>query len=169
MPEPIYFLTGMPETAPVISQVTAKAKSVTLSWADVPLSPSYRVEYKIGSGDWLTPSAVGFGWAAATIYSLQPQTSYQFRVIAVNDTGVGPWSDAVSATTSVQQSYTISSCAQLQNMNNDLEGLYTLTTDLDCTETAGWNNGRASSRWGSIQERSGVSLMGVVIQFQICL
>ncbi len=35
----------------------------------------------------------------------------------------------------------IGSCFELQQMNQDLNGVYVLTADIDCTETATWNSG----------------------------
>jgi mucin-19 len=37
--------------------------------------------------------------------------------------------------------YKITNCEELQNMNNDLTGNYTLENDIDCTNTINWNNG----------------------------
>jgi hypothetical protein len=39
----------------------------------------------------------------------------------------------ISCASFASQSYTISSCQDLQNMENDLEGNYTLNQDIDCT------------------------------------
>lgn len=41
-----------------------------------------------------------------------------------------------------QNSYVIYSCADLQNMKNDVSGAYTLANDIDCAESKNWNNGK---------------------------
>ena len=38
-----------------------------------------------------------------------------------------------------QDPYQISTCQELQNMNNDPSASYELTADVDCSESAGWN------------------------------
>lgn len=136
------FATGMPESAPVFSSTESTSKSISAQWSDIPTATAYKLQYKTGGGDWQEPTAVLYTGTSAFIYGLAPQTTYTLRVTATNSYGQGPWStEAVIATTS-QQNHDISSCAQLQDMQNDLEGVYKLTKDLDCSETAGWNQGK---------------------------
>jgi len=49
---------------------------------------------------------------------------------------------AITANFLEEFSYQINNCQQLQNIENDLNGNYTLNKDIDCSDTKNWNNGK---------------------------
>ena len=44
--------------------------------------------------------------------------------------------------------YEVSTCQQLQNINNDLDAHYELVSNINCSETSTWNNGKGFSPIG---------------------
>ena len=63
-------------------------------------------------------------------------TPFEFRVNAFNAGGSGPWSDTVGVRTKLPTNKTVSTCEDLQNVNNDLEANYIQTADIDCSNIA---------------------------------
>ena len=56
-----------------------------------------------------------------------------FNITKADYSGIGAGSEA--------NPFQITTCSQLQEMNNSLTSSYLLTGDIDCTETTGWNSG----------------------------
>ena len=50
---------------------------------------------------------------------------------------------------SIAETYQITNCYELQEMNNDLSGQYVLTDDIDCSDTVNWNDGKGFAPIGS--------------------
>lgn len=89
-----------------------------------------------------------FGYGVGNVTSYQfssgifkPGHTYEFTVTAYNTAGSSPDSDTFEYIFPEAASYTISSCLDLQNANNDKYGNYSLNKDLDCGETNTWNQG----------------------------
>ncbi|MCC7543541.1 fibronectin type III domain-containing protein [bacterium] len=64
---------------------------------------------------------------------LDENTSYDFRVAATNSVGTGPYTYMTVSTVDGGASHTLSSCADLETINYDLIGTYTLAQDIDCS------------------------------------
>lgn len=127
------FATGMPSTAPADLAVQTQSKSADVSWGAVEGATGYSVEYRIlGSTEWNTYNT-STNELNGTILDLRSSTDYQFRVSATNAAGTGPASSIVNKRTATQSVYTVSNCQQLQDINNDLSGVYTQTADIDCS------------------------------------
>ncbi len=123
-----------------LTHTSEDSSSVNLSW-DAPMYnidavTDYVIEYSIhGENSWSTFAHDPFTSTTATVTGLSSGTDYDFRVSAVNSIGTGPTSDTTEDTTSGGgggSSGDISSCADFENINNNLSGHYTLTADLLC-------------------------------------
>lgn len=130
------FATGMPGAAPTGLTIQPRAKTATASWDAVDTATNYSVQYrKVGETNWTNWGGITANNSdrATNFFDLDPVTSYEVRVQANNIAGGGPWSGAQTFTTTGQHQYNVATCQQLQDINNDLEGSYTLTQDIDCT------------------------------------
>jgi hypothetical protein len=90
-----------PPSAPTdLSALPESSTEIDLTWADVATDTGYQVERSPdGSNEW---DIVGTTDQDVTTYSdtdLSSGTTFYYRVIAINDGGVSPASDVVSATT----------------------------------------------------------------------
>ena len=112
-----------------------------VSWAPdttAPFAPDttdYVVQYSPqGLNTWTSYAHTASTATSLTIGSLSSGTTYDIRVAAVNNAGTGPYSTVFVATTSAGMgSYAINTCQDLQDMQNDLAGTYTLASDIDCS------------------------------------
>ena len=84
--------------APTWGNFTTATRSLTLRWT-APSSnggsavTGYEIEYRRGtSGSWTDGPDPGANATSRTISSLNPNTTYQFRIRAVNSVGSGTWS-----------------------------------------------------------------------------
>jgi signal transduction histidine kinase len=128
----IVIATGMPAIAPVNIQLIPGARSATASWEPVEAATAYQVQYRPqGTTEWL--SAGSTTTTSLRVIKLNPSTSYDFRVVARNIAGNGPWSESINFSSLAQQTYLVSNCQQLQNITNDLDGIYTQTANIDCS------------------------------------
>ncbi len=142
--DPYIFSTGMPATAPLNIAVQPQPKFARVSWDALSGATIYNTEYRMaGEANWqqvpdqtlntdenqTPPTQFDVG-----LRGLSPEVNYEVRVRAANAGGPGPWSDPVAFTTPAQQRYNISTCQQLQDIQNDLMGIYTLTKNIDCTD-----------------------------------
>lgn len=138
------FATGMPETAPENIQVNPEPKGAAISWDALESATSYGAEYRqTGTQEWqalytkyatsIPPDEENESRFGASMAELNPQTSYQVRLRGANVAGPGPWSEPVAFTTPAQQLYNVSTCQQLQDINDDPMGVYTMTADIDCS------------------------------------
>lgn len=133
VPEQVVGLTG-----------EANAKSAHLSWGIVERAKSYKFQHKTSSSsEWSDGISIGTANdTSSAIYGLSPGTTYEFRAAAVNDGGQGPWSEVLELTTTQQQSYAITTCQELQAIQDDPSGVYTLANDINCSDTTNWNEGK---------------------------
>jgi hypothetical protein len=121
---------------------------VSLSWT-MPASTSdnnaaegYQVNYKLPTDSgWTTGPTVDSGSiTSATVYGLNPSTQYDFEVIPTNNYGNGDASTVISATT-IAVITNITTCAQLEDIGDIQNTVYTLAQDIDCSDTVNWNGG----------------------------
>lgn len=98
--------TPTPNPVPIPSNLTVGAvtsTTVALSWTDLPIANSYKVEQSTDGGTTWTAVASGVGGeptdANTTITGLTVSTPYKFRVAAVIGAVTGTYSSPVSATT----------------------------------------------------------------------
>jgi len=103
---------------------------------------SYNVDFRES-----IPNSGGVGYGVGNVSSFQfspgtflPGHTYDFTVIAYNQVGWGAYSETFTYTFPNAENYTVSSCQDLQNINNDKYGHYTLSQDLNCGETSTWNS-----------------------------
>jgi signal transduction histidine kinase len=161
------FATGMPATAPQNIQVTPKSRFVDVSWEAVEGATAYELQYrKAGIESW---SNGGVATELTTkIGILDPVTDYEIRVTAKNIAGIGPWSNIITTTTTAQISYNVSNCQQLQDINNDLEGKYTQTADIDCSSVPNFSViGGASNVFVGSYDGKGFSISNVTISTDV--
>ncbi len=130
------FATGMPATAPAGIQIQPKAKTAVAAWEAVDTATNYIVQFRrVGDTNWTYWGGVTADNSdrSTNFFELDPATGYEIRVQANNIAGGGPWSEPQPFTTTSQMQYDVATCQQLQDMDNDLEGFYNLTQDVDCT------------------------------------
>ena len=91
--------------APTWGNFTTATRSITVRWT-APSSnggsaiTGYQIEYRRGtSGSWTDGPDPGVNATSRTISGLIPNTSYQFRIRAINGVGNGTWSSNKSGTT----------------------------------------------------------------------
>jgi signal transduction histidine kinase len=167
--------SGLPELKPPANPITdpsslsatqTSSTGVHLSWspatAPAGVSIDYYVLYQItGSSDiW----AIDTGTNATTkdLPSLIPGNNYTFWIIAQNSNGYySNQSNQVSYSPS-QASVSISTCQQLQDMQLDLGGAYTLTQDIDCSDSVNWNGGTGFIPVGGNQYKSEAPFVGTL-------
>lgn len=82
-----------------VDAVAASSTEIALSWSDVTGETGYRVERQLPGGSWETIATTGADITAYTDGGLTPETTYSYRVFAVNEGGDSPASEAVDATT----------------------------------------------------------------------
>ncbi len=134
----------------------ASTTAITISW-DATSDPSdtYNLNYrKTGASSW-TSHAAGTVANSISVSGLDEATSYDFQVIRFDKFGYH--SDAVIVTASTARpNYTlISSCQDLQNMNNNLTENYELAHDIDCSDTVNWDGGQGFKPVGTFEPFTG--------------
>jgi hypothetical protein len=142
LPSYPYRVKAVPSIATDLSSTQSSSRSVSLQWTQPSTDVTdTTVEYKKSSEtEWTGSTTVGAS-TSTRILPLDSETTYDFRVASMNERGTAAASSIVTASTTAIQSYTISSCQELQDIDDDLYGDYTLTNDIDCTETQTWNDG----------------------------
>jgi mucin-19 len=129
---------------PSLTTGSATSSRVKLNWNEQSGIDHYVVQYEASSAE-------GEGWVdyhhldspdanSVTINGLTHNTSYDFRVKAVGTSGESDWSNVVTKSTT-NQIYNITNCDQLQDMQGDVAGTYTLQNYIDCSDTVDWNGG----------------------------
>ncbi len=111
---------------------------------------SYNVYYKLhSSADWIGVANTASLTYNFAVGALRPSTAYDFKVTSINGSGEGPGTTTSLSTTSSPR-LGISSCTDLQNMDNgDVFGEYYLTQNIDCSDTVNWNNNEGFMPIGS--------------------
>ena len=95
--------------APTVTAAAATPTQLSVSWtAPTNAGPAitdydvrYRADVTAPNGDF-TDAHYNGTTTSTTLTDLKPSTSYQVQVRAVNDEGIGPWSDAGTAKTAAQ-------------------------------------------------------------------
>lgn len=101
-PSDVISATTPVEPPPSPTSVTAAANSSTeiaLSWSDVGGETGYRIERQLPGGSWEEIATAGADITAYTDGGLTPETTYSYRVFAVNEGGDSEASEVVDATT----------------------------------------------------------------------
>ncbi|MBN1449260.1 MAG: fibronectin type III domain-containing protein [Bacteroidetes bacterium] len=89
-----------PATPRDFSAVAVSYQEVELSWTPGSTNETgFEIERKIDSGDWMIAHATGAGITTLRDEHLREQTTYAYRIRAVNALGASPWSTDVSVTT----------------------------------------------------------------------
>lgn len=102
----------------------------------------YQVLYEVTNSNSWTTIFTGSTGLSYDLSNLAATTSYSVQVVAQNsgnNTGYG--STIIQITTSPTSTYMVSTCDQLQAMNNDLLSTYKLVANIDCSATSSWNSG----------------------------
>lgn len=87
-------------TAPTLALNTVTAQTVKLTWTGDLLASGFTLQMrKVGVADWQDVGTISSSATSYTVYSLTPQTSYEFRIKADAGAGSSPWSNIVTATT----------------------------------------------------------------------
>ncbi len=91
--------SGAPAAASAVTTAPAGSTSVLVTWTDNSTDETgFQVQYRIGSGGWTTGAAVAASVTRVEVKGLEPSTTYEFRVVALNANGEAA-SAAVSRTT----------------------------------------------------------------------
>lgn len=153
------FTTDVCEGGPTNLVGNATSKTVALIWdSEQDLSNEARIAYRVvGSDTWVVNDQYGVyegdSGGSFVVSGLLPDTTYDFRVANVpwDQTGSArvrsAWSNTLEISTQAQNTYTVSSCRELQAIGvdpitgvvGDQEGRYVLDRDIDCSESANWN------------------------------
>ncbi len=129
------FATGMPSTSPEKDKVESVVHSTIVSWLPVDGATSYDLQYReTGSDAWFDTGGATSALARAVI-GLEANTSYDYRVKAINKAGSGPWSEPFAAVTNTATQRAIATCQELQDLVS-LEDDYYLANDIDCSAIA---------------------------------
>ena len=89
-----------PLSAPTLTAVASSSTTIDLGWSDVDNETGYRIERSLdGASGWTTIATTGQDVTTYSDAGLTPQTTYFYRVFAVNADGESPPSDVSSATT----------------------------------------------------------------------
>jgi uncharacterized repeat protein (TIGR02543 family) len=89
--------------APTISSTSKTSQQVTIGWTkgadrNEPLTDTYTVQYKSGSGNWISVPSESITALSATIGNLINGTTYNFRVASNNIAGASSYSTEVQVT-----------------------------------------------------------------------
>ena len=149
------YVNTRPDEVTDLTASNQTSGSIDLSWEDPvntggsPLSDTI-VNYEIaGSNNW-TESDTGSTANNYTMYGLSPNTQYEFVVSVQNSNNDFSNVDSVNAATLIIGYHAVSTCQQLQDMNNALNDNYELTNNIDCSDTNTWNGGAGFVPIGNI-------------------
>ncbi|KAB2953790.1 hypothetical protein F9B85_04010 [Heliorestis acidaminivorans] len=102
---------GLPEDPPEILTKVIDRHTIRITWPQVNMAQAYEIEVSEGDrGNFrlyevLPATSVQQGEPYILVRGLQPETRYWFRVRAISSAGPGPYSEAVSATTSDERGW----------------------------------------------------------------
>jgi len=147
-------IVGLPPSAPQNFAAYNNSSQAAMTW-DAPSDPGssaitgYLVSYEpTGSGNWSSEIGVGPSSLSAGLNGLTPGY-YDFRVRAQNDNGYSDYAEVDNIAIG-PASHLVSSCQDLQDMQLDTGGLYTLTGNIDCSMTNPSNdNFDPNGTWGN--------------------
>lgn len=142
------FVTQACVDPPTIDSVTSTPTTAKLTVGgnqDVYIKVGYR---QLESSSWSFENIDLRNSNEVLISSLVPNSDYIFFVASTNSYygQTSSWSESASATTLEQQNYVVSNCRELQAIGvdpitkavGDQEGKYTLSGDIDCSESDQW-------------------------------
>lgn len=165
---PYQFATGMPETAPTGLTVNTSVYGATVNWEEVQGATGYTISYKRPTDTQWASVKVSSPALTANIPLLLQDTPFEFRINAYNAGGSGPWSETVAVRTKLPTNKTVSTCEDLQNVNNDLEANYVQTADIDCSGIANFQViGRETGVFLGSYDGRGYKIRNLTIQRDI--
>jgi hypothetical protein len=92
----------IPEAPPTVSAVAQSSTEIALLWTDVANETGYRVERRSNEDfDWIQVAITDPGITTVTDAGLDSDTTYDYRVFAINELIDSPPSDVTSATTTI--------------------------------------------------------------------
>lgn len=165
-------ISGNPTAPTNVVATIASTTSINLSW-DAPGSSGsspiteYVIDYlKEGQTTWLsfdtTSTNTSYVLGSDIFAPLDPAAQYTIRVVAQNKDGYFASSTDTIGHTAIPGFDLISTCQDLQNMQNDLSANYELTHDIDCSDTVNWNQGQGFLPVGLFEEHYPVFFTGVL-------
>ncbi|MFN8015296.1 MAG: fibronectin type III domain-containing protein [Acidimicrobiia bacterium] len=136
-------LNPVPDKPNTPTATTVLPKGIGIEWNDQSsVATSYTIQYKKSSdSEWINYNNTSYPSASAVIFPLEESTSYDIRVGSTNDRGTSDYSDVLTISTTAPVVTNVSTCAQLQDINSNPFNTYVLTNDIDCSDSANWNNG----------------------------
>jgi len=131
------------ETPTSLGETAIHSTAITLTWTagltGGPAVTGYHVQYKKHTDStWLDWSTDPVG-PSATVTGLSTSMNYDFKVSQTSSLGTSAYSSIFSQSTNAETS--ISTCNQLQAIQNSPGLDYILTTDIHCEDTINWSNG----------------------------
>lgn len=87
-------VSGPPIAPPSLSARPYQGESgqaVSLTWSDVALETGYRLEIRVGGGNWRILTHLPQGTTSYAAEGLQAETKHQFRIRSQNELGHSPW------------------------------------------------------------------------------
>lgn len=160
--------TGMPEVAPSNLVSIPKSQSAEIRWDEVTEVDRYAARYrKVGTDTWqaINSNLVNNNDRYALIYDIEPQTQYEFQVQAGNVAGFGPWSESATFSTVPQNVYSISNCQELQSIEDDLDGIYNLTGNIDCSSVVDFQPIAVNSLFTGTLNGNGFKISNLTISY----
>lgn len=109
----ITIATSLTPATPTILKAKPTGDSVTLYWDAIAGATKYNIEQIGGKSITVTAPAT-----ARSVISLQPRTTYSFRVMAVSDKASSNWSNPVTVTT-LSKVYVTSTKINVGDINSD--------------------------------------------------
>lgn len=136
-----------PNAVTDVSISSIQTKSVRVNWTDTSVAPSnataFNIQYRIvGAQEWTYVNYTRFPETSTPVSGLSPSADYEFRVQSSNNRGSSEFSTPVVAKTLSLVSKEINSCEDLQGMQDNLSANYKLMSDIECAQTADWNDGK---------------------------
>jgi signal transduction histidine kinase len=146
-----------PNTITNLSANVVSETAIELTWTPAN-TPSELFDYvvlckKSSETVWnFCKDAIPNNASSTEMSGLLPGTSYDYRITPRGDDNAyaGLASNIATGTTATPGFTLISNCQDLQNINNDLAGYYELSRNIDCSDTATWNDGTGFDPIGSL-------------------
>lgn len=135
---------GVPVNVALVNDVENAA--IDVSWeapstdGGLALTGYHVVTRNAGDDSLVEDAALDASTLSHRIEGLAYRSFYDISVYATNAAGSGSSADSTSYFFA-DIAYTITTCEQLQNMGDDLEGDFVLANDIDCSDTITWNEG----------------------------
>nr|MDP0503435.1 fibronectin type III domain-containing protein [Verrucomicrobiota bacterium JB025] len=98
--DPVFISPTQPVAPADLATTGRTVDSVSLKWTDISDNEdSFRIDHRIGTGEWITAATTGPDATTATITGLTANTTYEFRVVAINGALESSPSSSISSRT----------------------------------------------------------------------